>query len=933
MISRPSHRIAVVLALVAASLALVWWQWSAADAVTHAPAHLAPGQPGAESSPPSARPAARIRLTGRVLHPTGRPHAGALVALFQIGDRDVVLPDPVERGFADHDGRFVFDFVDAPDLAVAAHAPGFISRLQPVHGVGPEVALRLFDAYTVSGYVSDDALRPVAGCDVIVEAGDERLVRVGKTAADGSFRFTEVSPGMVRVVARDRRYRPAVRRAVTVGAGEALTLQFREAGASLAGRAWLDAVAGTPAAGARVRVTELDESAPARRRVFAHEGEADAAGGFEIFGLAPGRHRLEILHADRSTVVRAVEVGSAHAQAIDVVLPPRATVQGRLLGDALAGVELLLVSEAGERARARVDTGGRFEFAGGFSVGAASLVLQERRLCFERTSSRAIGIEIGGSEPLSMAVAPTVLILGEVHDQAGKPVVGVQVFAESEFLPGIDLLHEAVAVTDAEGRYQLHVASNQAIELAFSHSAYATQRVALPRQTNGVQQPVSLSPPSSVSGDVRRAGVPLPGAYVHLAPESGSMAWCTTGPAGEFTLPGVPPGDHLLFVTHGQVSEAPPFSVVVPAGTDVEGVVLELPEARRIEGTVVDREGRPVAGALVSVAGRPGVAFATDAAGAFGLGVPKGDVTLVAREPRLHVEATAVVPAGAERVQVELPLSPHGQVVGQLVGLPGRRPLLGGLVRIETLAAAGAADNVDVQWLATPGGSLRLVRYPAGRSRLRVSCAGHAPLVVELHLAAGETVDLGECVFEPGAVVRGVVRDEAGHPVAGARTLVGDESDLAVVDEALEDVRAGVVVDARFGVRADLRGRFELRGITSQSRIIVVQAPGFAPQVVTLEIPGDLLRREPLAITMLAGVDLLVQVLESTGRPRGGATVALRRDRHVLDLGRTDGEGRCRFHHLAPGDYEVSVPGSNASELVEVWRQQTHHVVLRIPEK
>ncbi len=908
-----------------------WWALAGSDAEPRIPP---PDVRGETVGPPrqAGRADQRIRLVGRVVHPTGRPHAGAGVALFKIRDRDVTLPEPIDRGFADGEGRFVFDVANEPDLAVAARAPGFISHMLPVHGAGSGIVLRLIDAYAVSGYVSD-ALGPVAGCEVVVEAGDERFVRVGKTGLDGSFRFTEVPPGEVRVIALDRRYRPAVRRAVTVGTGEALTLQFRESGASLAGRVWIDAVAGTPAARARVRVTELDESTSRRRRVYAQEADADAEGNFEVFGLAPGRHRVELLHAERSTVVRAVEVGGGQAQALDVVLPARARVQGRIVGDSLAGVELVLVTEAGERARAHVDTGGRFEFTGTFSVGPASLVLHERSLCFERTSSRAVGIEVGGSDPLSLTVAPTLLILGEVVDQAGQPIAGVQVFAESEFLAGIDLLHEATAVTDGEGRYRLHVASNSAIELTFLDAEHATQRVALPRQASGMQQPVTLSVPSSVSGNVRRAGVPVPGAYVHLAPESGSTAWCTTGPTGEFTLPGVPPGDHLLFVTHGQVSEASPFAVVVPAGTDVENVVLELPAARRIEGTVVDRDGHPVAAVLVSVAGRPGVAFPTDSTGAFSLGAPEGEVTLMAREPRLQLERSVVAPPGQQRVQIILPLPPHGQVTARVVGLPGRRPVPGGLVRIETRADASEAESTDVQWVAMPGGSLRLDRFPAGRARLRVSCAGYVPFVTDLRVAAGETVDVGECALEPGAMVRGVVRDDAGRPVPGARILAGDELDLAAIDEVLGEGRLGPIVDARFGGRADLRGRFELRGITSQSRTVVVQAQGFAPQVLTLEIPGDLLRREPLVVTMVAGVDLLVQVLDPSGRPKSGATVALRRNRHVVDLSRTDGEGRCRIRHLAPGDYDVSVPGSTASELVEIWRQQTHHVVLRMSEK
>ncbi|MEZ5966056.1 MAG: carboxypeptidase regulatory-like domain-containing protein [Planctomycetota bacterium] len=917
-----------LVAVLLASLA-VWGSWlRRTDGDREVPTGSGAGPLRAKGEAP-AELAPHLRVRGRVLAPDGSPAEGADVALFHLAGAEPVLPppDPAAVFHTGREGTFAFDVARGPDLAVGARMPGFISMLVPVVDARRELVLRLADAYEVRGYVSE-YFAPVEGCEVVLEAEDDRLSRVTRTGADGAFRFTEVYPGLVTLSARTAMYRPAVRTGIVVGSSEPLRLQFHEAALAVLGHVWLDEQATVPAAGASVRAT-LQRGEGARRHGVPHTAVVAPDGSFRLLGLGPGMHRVEVAHPERSTAVRMLDVDPRLPADLDVRLVPRAPVRGRLAGGESTSAELLLVTEAGERARTRADTGGRFEFPGTLSVGPASLVLLDRSVCFERSSSRRVQIEVGADTATTLTVAPTLLLVGDVADPSGKPIAGAEVYVDSERMPGIDLLREPAAVTDAEGGYHLHVASNAALELTFEHPRYATLTQRLPRDASGVQQTVTLHPPSRILGQVVRDGQPLPAAIVHLATEGPMRGWATTGPDGSFILHGVPPGEHELFVRYGTLSERSTLVQVEPA-RDPKPVLLTLPPGRILEGVVLDGQRRPVEGALVSIDGAAGIAVNSDAAGRFALDAPRGEVVVRAFAPGWRLQETRQVPAEGVDVEIVLPLPPHGRLIARVQGLSGQT-LRGALL---TLAPAGvvrrdvARSGRSTHWVDLHDGKLDFDRLPIGDWSLALRCSGYAPFVVERSVREGAAVDLGVCRLEPGARVRGVVLDEAGRQVPAAQVLLGSEADALVVSEA-----SRVRGDDLFGVRADLRGRFELSGVSSRATTLVVLAPGFAPQEVAVRLPADLLRRDPLPITLTRGVDVVVQVVDAGGQPVSGRMVELGRDGFSVDVGRTDADGRCVFHSCSRGEYRVGILGTPVEDTVEVLQQQTYHVPLRLDDR
>jgi hypothetical protein len=158
--------------------------------------------------------------------------------------------------------------------------------------------------------------------------------------------------------------------------------------------------------------------------------------------------------------------------------------------------------------------------------------------------------------------------------------------------------------------------------------------------------------------------------------------------------------------------------------------------------------------------------------------------------------------------------------------------------------------------------------------------------------------------------------------------LLGSEADLAVITEA-----GRARGDVGFGVRADVRGRFELTGVSSRNKTLVVHAPGFATREEVLKVPADLLRQDPLPVTLRAGVDLVTQVLDARDQPVANRAVELRKWGVVVEVARTDAEGRCVFAHCSRGEHKVALLGAREGEVIDVQKQQTYHATLRVPDR
>jgi hypothetical protein len=312
--------------------------------------------------------------------------------------------------------------------------------------------------------------------------------------------------------------------------------------------------------------------------------------------------------------------------------------------------------------------------------------------------------------------------------------------------------------------------------------------------------------------------------------------------------------------------------------------------------------GEPLAGAeatlYLAVKGLPG-AEAGWRRGAVGRTGPDGQARLPAfagpylvavRMRGLAAGRAGVVrPEGQEVTAVEVALAPAATLSGKVTG-PDGRPVparIGALPLLEDARDAGAPAEETATAGAGADGAFRLDGLAPGTYALRVDSPGLHPLLLpRVAVPRAGPLDLR---LERLATASGEVLDPGGHPVSGA-----------VVRAASSDHAAEAVTGSD--------GRFELGLPAGGYQLVATRGDEAAtlPAPLTLA-PGGSARGLDLRLVPAATLEGAV------GRGRGaavaGAQVAVRRHgaRAVVARATTDGAGRFRIGHLAPGGWDVLV--------------------------
>lgn len=858
-------------------------------------------------------------VAGVVFGPDGWPRARVKVEL-----RRVQSPWPslrtklLETSFTGDDGRFRFREPRGPDLRIVAWGHELARAEIAATPIDPSVSVHMTHGFSVEGVVEGPDGKPVANGTVILEpvAFSAQRALGTRTSRHGKFLFQDVPAGAARLTARSDFYRPVTLPSVEVGTVEVHRLRFPiDPAMELSGIVTTVGVDAEPIEGAVVLALPNAWNGGLFLPV---EALTRADGRFDLPGLGPGTLHVQVRHPNHSTAARVVAVRDRNPL-LHFELVPRSKVEGRLFGPPIRPGTRLEIAQAGELLeRTVVEANGRFRFERKFSSGSAQLELLDSDLCFEQSGSwwRDVQLEEDATTQLDLVVVPAAMVRGVVQSLDGRLLEGVRVLWEQprDALARLRVL----AVTDAQGRYEVTgLPRNWLLDARFAYrcDGYAVGEASFEAPALGEAlelPPVSLVRPGAISGRVTRSGRGIAGAVAFTGRGEGQRE--VTGPDGEFVLRDLRPGRYRVKARYGTMPLAVADETVeVTAGAEVGPIELALPAGRTINGRVVTPDGAPIDDALIVVRGMRGAAFYSGADGTFTLETPRQQVELqVFADPELIVQKTETVPLSrVGEVVIEMPMVPWGSVNAKVFGLPGPRPVAGGILRLEPLD--GSSDVPDrhwqrkvlARWVAMSGGELRLLRFPAGHTRLTLQCPGFAPYVREVRVSREEVVDLGEILLGTGAKVLGVVTGADGLPIPRARVHLGDELDL-------------VTAPPEAALFTDAAGRFTLHGVSADCATVVVNAAGYATLTRDLVIPDDLLRARPLELALDQGSTIAVLV-ENESTDKELNMVILRKSGQRVAAHPTDREGRVRFEHRSPGDYEISVLGeSGAGQRVEV---------------
>lgn len=377
-------------------------------------------------------------------------------------------------------------------------------------------------------------------------------------------------------------------------------------------------------------------------------------------------------------------------------------------------------------------------------------------------------------------------VTGTVADLTGGPIANARVSASGDAWRA----ERAAAITEsaADGTFSLWVSPGMANLLATADGyADAGDWVRAPGKVE-----LLLTPESSLAGIVVDAasGAPIEGARVRVSDNDWSWrggGTTFTDAQGAFRIARLTPGRFVAIARTERGYGRVEGSTLVGLGEHVDGVIVKLFPAVRLEGKVI------VAGAKQPCP-EPEVSLKD----------PDTQRELAMRaEPDGSVWAEGVLP-GAYAVEVECRGYQARETYDAVV--VADQPVsglvwevdAGATIRGRVLTSTGAAVERAEVWARSTGGAARArMRYGGDRSARDGSyeVAGLAPGTYKLQVvsdhgvapadgytvevAAGSTIER-DLVLDGAGVVRGVVVDAAGAPVAGinvqARPLAGRQA-------------------------------------------------------------------------------------------------------------------------------------------------------------
>lgn len=953
-----TSRLALVALLIAAALGVLGWRVLKGGEAPGTPALATPGAPEAaspERTPPTladgaaderpegetAEPAAVTSTSSRTTAATDVPQDALWVA------GRVELPPALP---ADEDVRVIakgdskFSEIGYHSVAIAPDGSfrvGF-SR-DTTHG---ELELKARYAYLPEQVVLDVRPEPddvvlearLGGCveltvnapeaipeaelpdvvqtwAVLRQAGGVRTFRMDQAtnATDRPHTYNSVLGGLVPNVGHEimvhadpwRRLRSA---SYTLAAGELRRVSLDAAiGASIAGRV-VDP-AGSPLAGAEIRVTTTHTSNGGERTSWSPPVTTATDGRFLVQGLEPGTHVVHATLLDfRDATLPLGPIGDAETRAdVELVLDEGGTISGRVVwpdgsGAAQAEVDVGNSVERDLRFQEaptwKTDDEGRFELkglgAGPFTV-RASHDGQATSADAHPWTAQVKDVAVG-THGLVLTLDAGHAITGRVVDQDGAPQQSFRVTVQpagSDKRDGVRTQEFTTGEADA-GRFVLRGLTEGAWNVSAStdqHAPSAAVTCSVPNAdgelTIVIQRSASLAgrvvdtSGNGVAGARVTALVSAPRSMRAVDKGRWLQAQGVTTQDGGFRIEGLCPGSVRVEARKAGFARDTPKRIAVAPGTTTSDIELALLQPGRITGHLHPRPEVELAHQQVRI-WQPNptslsyIDYArTGPEGQFAFeDVPPGEfrVTSGADEETVTVEA--------------------GRTIEVVLGLSTTSGLcIEGRVTRGGEPVAGARLNAYLKGAATP--EVHETRSRAdGTYELSVSAPGPHTIYVQAE-SAGRSLNVTvpdqgrvrQDIELPTGIVRGRVLGTDGEPASGIQLFV---------------VAPG---NANGSMRSDSQGRFEVIGLSAGSyrlsamawRDYMTVAPYVSPSLTFELAEGETLDDLELRLETPSFVE--GRVSHEDGSSAIGATVTLVPTGKGQPVqGRTDGAGRYRIY-------------------------------------
>jgi RNA polymerase sigma factor (sigma-70 family) len=827
----------------------------------------------------------------------------------------------------------------------------------------------------VRGVVKDPAGAPVVGATVIAVPGGVGRPLTTTTDASGRFSFDRPPPGhtpaaAITVMAAKDGFAPT-QGFVLPNHTEELDLNL-PAAAGYAGT--VKDRAGRPIPGVEVQfgivyrqgnyATPAYPSAAAARGTPAEKfffATSDAGGAFRFTAVPAGAELVFRAtapgYAEADTAVTGLRreyVAEPDAKAVHLTLDPEAVVRGRVVSRVPAAavkdvtVQLVGNDQATQGQRgATPDAEGRFEFRN-LRAGRYTTFLTLPPGTAAATTGAVTAPKAGDTVTMTLEVVAGVEVTGVVRVKGtGQPLAGASVSASGDFNPtGYSLLYEK---TDTAGRFRLRLPPGAAtVYVAGMPAGYAPpasqgdrRKVTVP----GDGKAVALAEPfeavcvvEGLTGKVTdAAGRPMPHVKVSALQHTNVCGNFADAPVrasfdGGFALPYSPNGplepgrsvplrveteDGKQFEAAALVTKDGVTEVRVPTLPDVTGP--QDVKADELAGVVVDEKGRPLAGVKVHMwdwVDLPELYTVTGADGTFRLKNTEKEKRVQVRFRKEGYSPVMAVrqPVGVKGLVVAMDRATY--IEGVVRG-PDGRPAAGAVIRADQgpkVMEGGVCDDMWTETTADAQGKYRLYVQPDEYAfHVKAPGVGVARLP-KTGIAHGRPRAL-DVALQPGITFRARVVDSvAGRPAAGVHLFDWQQKG---VDGRSDDRGEVTITDMlpgtfSFDVKSDRHTRWWSDQATQEWERKTVDDPKTGWQRNFDKLTFDL-KPGMAAVTVVVepAVRVTGRVLDPTGRPVGGATVAPARTGSGNSL---TGDTRFSFETKADGTFVMTLPASGAAE-------------------
>jgi len=455
----------------------------------------------------------------------------------------------------------------------------------------------------------------------------------------------------------------------------------------------------------------------------------------------------------------------------------------------------------------------------------------------------------------------------------------------------------------------------QELRLALGGSGQGQDAYAAEGQEAGGEEyyPPTEEPTADVSGVVTDEGVPVEGATV-TDPETGISA--TTDENGSYTLHGLPGGRiSTLEVSRGskvvganRVELRPGMAGIsdwslgsraggtrAAAGSIMPSTLVLASKpgqagTGRIEGTVLDPQGRPIPRAMVAVKGVGSVR--TDSQGRYAIAnVPPGAYNVAVQQAGGQVRVQSVKVGGRQTAKTPITYAgaaaPGGKTAQAKVLAPGENTLLKGRVTEGKNKALGGAKVTVV----VPGGALHVYSNSGGVYQVRGLKPGTyrvlaskpgfngASQTAAVQPKKPSTLDFKMTASSSAAVRQAVASQQLKKPSPAVVKATSASSKGAGDSKSASTSKSR---SSRTAVKEDEKAKTTASSKTA--KVSTAASRTTATVAATGSVRG----------TVIDG---------KTRQPVAGATVSIKGKPGT----QTDGSGRFSFQGVAPGSYSVSV--------------------------